>query len=566
MVITEKEIREAAQTLQKYKAGKVKLDERIVEDELFWKRMHWEQLRDEKDNENISVSCWLFNTIINKHADAMDNIPEAVFLPREESDEETAKMLSSVMPVILEQNIFEDIYSNAWWYKLKHGCCAYGVFWNGQADEGRGNVEIKVLDLLNMFWQPGITNIQDSRNLFICNLMDVDVLKESYPKIDIKGTGGADIKQYVYDDSIDTSDKALVVDWYYKKNGKLHYCKFCEEKVLFASENEKGYENGWYEDGMYPVVFDTMYPEAGTPVGFGVVSVTKAPQTYIDKLDGNIAEYLDDILNPRFFAKRSAGINKEEFLDKKNRLIEVEGDIDEERLRQVSVPALPGNVMDFRRAKIDELKETSGNNDFSQGNTARGVTSGSAIATLQEAGNKLSRDMINASHRAFAKVAALIVERCRQFFDIERVYRITEPNNKYNYMRFSNKVLKPQGAGNVNGEKLMRKVIFDIRVHAQKKSPFSTISQNETAMNLLNAGVFNPQRAQEALQAVKLMTFEGKDEVLEYIWQGMTLQNQLKQMESQFIQAQQIIAKLKKRTPTDAITGGQRVGVDRNLV
>ena len=44
-----------------------------------------------------SSSAWLFNAILNKHADAMDNYPEPVVLPRERSDEESAKVLSSCL-------------------------------------------------------------------------------------------------------------------------------------------------------------------------------------------------------------------------------------------------------------------------------------------------------------------------------------------------------------------------------------------------------------------------------------------------------------------------------------
>ena len=48
--------------------------------------------------------------------------------------------------------------------------------------------------------------------------------------------------------------KCVVVDWYYKKYGIdgapiLHYCKFAGDTVLFSTENEGEYPNGWYEHG-----------------------------------------------------------------------------------------------------------------------------------------------------------------------------------------------------------------------------------------------------------------------------------------------------------------------------
>lgn len=550
-IITVKEIREAAQTMRRYKDGKANLEKRIVEDELFWKRQHWAQMRKGDDN---STSGWLFNTIINKHADAMDNYPEAVMLPREKSDEETAQKLSGILPVILEQNGFRKTYSDAWWYKLKHGCVAYGVFWNGHAEEGKGCAEIKKLDLLNIFWEPGATDIQQSRNLFICDLVSVDVLKEMYGKIDVKGGESGELTKYVFDENIDTSDKALVVDWYYKKGGKLHYCKFCEENILFASENEKGYENGWYEDGNYPVVFDVLYPEEGTPIGFGVIAVTREPQMYIDKLDTSILKNTYLASNPRYFAKRDIGINKDEFLDVKNLIVEVEGNIDEEKLQQIKVPELPPAIFNYRDAKINEIKETSGNTDFAQGNTAKGVTSGAAIATLQEQGNKLSRDMIDMSHEVFKQVVYMLIERIRQFYSIKRIYRITQPNNVNEYVELDNSALKLQPSGKIGEQALFRKPVFDIAVHAQRKNPFSTLSQNETAMNLLNAGVFNPQRAQEALIMLKLMTFEGKEEVVEYVQQGMTLQRQLEEMQRTVEQLASENAMLKGSMPNNLVS------------
>ena len=112
------------------------------------------------------TSAWLFNCIANKHADAMDNYPEPAILPREESDKQEAEALTSILPLILEQNEFEETYSDAWWYKLKSGTAVYGIFWNPKKLNGLGDIEIKPIDLLNLFWEPGIKNIQDSRNLF----------------------------------------------------------------------------------------------------------------------------------------------------------------------------------------------------------------------------------------------------------------------------------------------------------------------------------------------------------------------------------------------------------------
>ena len=143
-VIGEKQIKEAYQTLLKYKEGKANLERRIIDNEQWYKLRHWECMRD-KSNEVQPTSAWLFNCIANKHADAMDNFPAPNILPREEGDKAEAEMLTSIIPVVLDQNEFEKTYSDVQNYKLKSGTGVYGVFWdkskmNGLGEIGRAHV------------------------------------------------------------------------------------------------------------------------------------------------------------------------------------------------------------------------------------------------------------------------------------------------------------------------------------------------------------------------------------------------------------------------------------------
>lgn len=554
-VIGKQEIQEAYQVLQEYKKGKATLEQTIVDNEKFWKGRHWDAAS-RKDGNSTSkpVSQWLFNCIINKHADAMDSYPEAICLPREAGDEKSAETLTNIIPAVMEYNRFKKVYSDNWWYKLKHGFCVYGVFWDNSANDNKGDVVIKSVDALNLFWEPGITDIQKSKHLFILDLVDIDNLKEKYPKIEFKGGESDDLKQYVFDDDVDTTNKALVVDWYYKKGGKLHYCKFCEENVLFATENEKGFDNGWYDDGKYPVVIDRLFPEAGTIYGFGFIAVEKDPQLFIDKLDENIMNHSHIASKPRYFASQSAAVNEEEFLDLSKSIVHVDGNIDDNRLKPIQVYNIPGYMMNFRQAKIDELKETSSNRDFSQGGTAGGVTSGAAIAVLQEAGNKTSRDMINTSYMSVEEIVYMMIDRFRQFYTSTHTFRILGEQGQSEFVEFNNSGLVPQSIGVApavgGGEvELFRKPVFDIKVMAQKQNPFSTLAQNETIMNLYSAGLFAPENAQVASIVVEMMTFEGKEKVLSYIQEGATLQNQLAQAQQQNQQLMQQLAMLQGGMP-----------------
>ena len=546
-VINKKAVEKAAETLKKYKDGKKKFEDRIVEEEQWWKLRHWDVINNGESNTDRPqpTSAWLFNGIAAKHADIMDNYPEPNVLPRERGDEKSAKILSSILPVIYERNNYEETYSDAAWYKLKHGVVAKGVFWNTELEEGLGDIDTQFIDMLNIFWEAGITNIQASRDLFIVSLKDNDLLEKEYPQLKGKNGGKViDVKQYVYDDTVDTTNKSVVVDWYYKKRntaGKtvLHFCKFVGNEVLFASENMPEYaENGFYNHGLYPVEFDVLFPEEGTPVGFGYIAIMKSPQMYIDKLQQVILENTIKATKPRFFAKKNLGINLKEFKDDSKDIVFVEGDIDEERLRQIDIQQVSGSALNILQMKIDELKETSFNRDVSQGSASSGVTSGAALAVLQEAGNKQSRDVISSSYRSYTRECYLAIELMRQFYDETRSFRITGETGKYEFVDFNNSMMQgepipPAYAGQElepDYVELFRKPVYDIVVKPQKRSPYSKLAQNELAKEMYGMGFFNPQLAEQSMTALELMDFDGIEAVKEKVQQGQTLTNMVNQM------------------------------------
>ena len=525
MAIELKDIREAAATLQRYKSAKAPLENKIIENEQWFKLRHWQHYKRE-DGGKLPSSGWLFNSILNKHADAMDNYPEPAILPCEESDSETAAVLSRIVPAILEKNNYEQVYSDAWWYKLKHGTGVKGIFWDAQADD----ICVQRIDLLNLFWEPGVTDIQLSRHVFNVELADRDVLAAAYEGADFsKAAADIDISKYIYDESVDTAQKCAVVDWYYKKRNAagrqvLHYCKFCGENILYASENDSRYaESGYYNHGQYPFVFDVLYAVEGTPIGFGFIDVMKDAQETVDELDSNIQFNARLLAKPRYLTKAGSGVNVAELADYTKDFVEVTGD-PTTAVFQLPVQQLDAGIMDFRERKIMEMKEISGNRDFNQGGAVSGVTAASAISMLQEAGNKLSRDSIKASYRAFANECRLVIELIRQFYEESRIFRITEPNGSLRFLHFDNSAMRARPTAPLMGVELgVREPAFDIKISAQKQSPFNQISHNQFVMEMFEKGLFNPVLAAQASSAVALMNFEGKDKMLRGILAGSAL-------------------------------------------
>ena len=552
------EVARAEQILQKYKVGKAALDQRLVDNELWFRMGHWKNYQNPMmEGKPQPSSGWLFNSIANKHADAMDNYPAPNVLPRAPDDEQTARVLSSVLPVVLEQADYEQVYSDTWWRKLKQGTGVKGVFWDPEQRGGVGEITVRPMNLLMLYWEPGVDDIQESPNFFSLSLEDTDQLTERWPQLEGHSTSALEVPHYLHDGGLDTNGKSVVVDWYYKKRNAegrrvLHYCKFCNGVVLYASENDPEYAGrGFYDHGQYPFVFDPLFVEEDSPAGFGYIDVMKECQTAIDRMNHAMDENVLLASRQRYVLSDTAGVNEEELADLSRDIVHVVGRLNEDSFRPLQTAGLQGNSLSYRNSRIEELKEISGNRDLTQGGTTGGVTAASAIAALQEAGSKLSRDMLKSAYRAFARQCYLIIELMRQFYDEQRVFRITGQRGESEFVPFSAQGLRAKPMPAVGGVELgSREPVFDIVVSAAKKSTFSRLSQNETAKECYKLGFFDPANADAALAALEMMDFEGVEKVRARVRQNGTLAQQLVQLQGQMARLSAALAQQTGGTQT----------------
>lgn len=539
------QVEQATQILQRYKAGKAALDQRLVDNELWFRMGHWKNYKNPMMEGKPQLSSgWLFNSIANKHADAMDNYPEPIVLPRAADDEQTAQALSSVLPVILEQADYERVYSDTWWRKLKQGTGVKGIFWDPEQRGGVGEIVVRPMNLLMLYWEPGVSDVQESPNFFSLSLEDTESLQRRWPQMAGHSASVLDVPRYIHDGGLDTSTKSVVVDWYYKLpdeagRTRLHYCKFCNGVVLYASQNDPRLaRTGFYDHGKYPFVFDPLFVEEDSPAGFGYIDIMKDCQTAIDKMNHAMDENVLMASRQRYVLSDSAGVNEEELADLSRDIVHVAGRLGEDSFRPLQTAGLQGNSLSYRNSRIEELKEISGNRDMTQGGTSGGVTAASAIAALQEAGSKLSRDMLKSAYRAFAQECYLIIDLMRQFYDETRIFRITGQTGETDFVPFSARALRARPVQSIGGVELgSREPVFDIQVSAAKKSTFSRLSQNETAKECYQLGFFNPSNADAALAALEMMDFEGIEKVRQRVRQNGTLARQLARTQAQLAQA-----------------------------
>ena len=555
--IGEAQVRQAFATLQKYKAGKANLEARVTASENWWRLKSWRQIQKGNPMDDKWASAWLFNVIMGKHADAIAAYPAPAVRPREPDDREEAKRLSSILPVILEQNDFEEVYSDSQWTKLKQGTLVWHVGWDSSKLNGIGDIAVNAVDILSFFWEPGITDIQKSKNVFVTELVDNDILTAKYPELEgkLKSTGNI-MQQYNTDDTVPTDNKSMVVDWYYKKwrGGKsvLHFCKFVGDNVLLATENdgEQKYstqqmpdgsvvqtpvgrpmaETGLYDDGDYPFVVDALFPVEGSIAGYGYIDIGKSAQEQIDRMNQAIIKNAIMAASPRWFRRSDGAVNEEEFADWSKPFVHVDGNLGQDALMQIQVNPLSANYITILQNKIEELKWTTGNTDVNNGATSSGVTAASAIAALQEASGRSSKDSTKSAYRAYARLIRMVIERIRQFYDLPRQFRIVGQRGAEEFVQYSNQGLQMQPLYDKDGQPDgMRKPVFDIEVSAQKASEYTAMAQNELALQFFQLGFFNPQMVDQALATLDMMDFDGKDSIVQKIQENADLAERLAQ-------------------------------------
>lgn len=542
--ITEKSIMQASAILQTYKRGKVNLENRHIANEQWWKLRQWEMInQNAPEDSNKPASGWLFNCIISKHADYDEAYPTFNCLPREEGDKEEAAKLSSILPVVLEQNRFRDTYSDAGWQKLKFGTAIYGVFWDNEKYNGLGDIAIEKIDSLSIYFEPGITDIQKSRNVFRVQAMDNDLIEQIYPETKGKlGHGALSAKTFITDDVVDAGNKSIVVDWYYHTYSGtkkiLQFVRYVDNIVLYATENiPEMAEKGLYDHGMYPFVLDPLFPVERSPFGFGYIDVCKSPQLFIDRLGSAILDSAEFTARPRYFTRDDGSVNEDELMDPSKTLVRCDSNLGTDSLRRIEMDPVSAVNVEIRNNLIEEMKETSGNRDVANGGSVSGVTAASAIAAMQEQSGKTSRDSTQNSYRAYEKIINMCIELIRQFYDVPRQFRIVGQNGMESYVSYSNQNIKPQEQGEAFGTDMgMRLPVFDLEVSSQKANAYTKMSQNELALQFFNLGFFNPQMADMAVMALDMMDFDGKDMLINKISQQGLMYQQLLQTQQMCIQ------------------------------
>ena len=483
--------------------------QRLENCERLYRGDHWYDVPVADKNEPRPVTPVIQSTVENIKAELMDRLPEAVIAPESPGDTEVA----AVIEAIIRQNHDADCYAKEY-RRIIHdllvdGYAVQEVGYDSLLNGGLGGAFIRHVDARSILFDPLATDYQDGRAVFKIGLRTRDWVEQHFPKSvpylteDVLGSPDAPEDGVIRGNRRDT---LLLMDYWWREYDeeldryRVHMAQLAGNTVLSDSRDYK--PEGYFDHGKYPFVLTPLFVRKGSCLGLGIADMFEKQQKYADKLDQIVLKNALMASHNQLRVTEASGYDTEDLRDWSK---EVHRGESLNGVTWFSTPPLPGYIIDYIRAQKESIKQESGANDFSRGTVNGGVTSASAIASLQEMSNKRARMVSRLLHEAFRDAVRMEVEVEREFNFFTRTVTV-EVQGETREATFESAMLVRLAPGNVAVP-----IEFLISVKARQETRYAANTQNELVLKMLSAGMMQPN------QAVELMNFEGKEQLIKQL-------------------------------------------------
>lgn len=474
----------------------------------------------------------LKSTFNNCVADQMDNMPEALMVPETKDLTGVADDLTDIVRFILNENNYEAVHRRRVEDFFCTGTAVTQIAWDRDMDHGRGNVAVLRWPVEAFLWDPAAESIQDARALFKVSWHPMSWYEQHYPdKREAMGSDETIFSDLGVPDSQEGSQpgdesKAMLVEYWYrlydaqKRRYTINVAYLAGGVLLEKAENV-------YQHGMYPFVVDAFTPIEGLPVGDGMVQELAPMMRYINRYASYIDMNLRMASKGRLLVDRAAGLDKEALLDWETDVIE--GDrIDASAIQWLQTTPFTSMVTGQMLQLQNDIKQDSGQNQFTRGETAGGVTAASAISALQEAGGKMTRMRTNALNSGFREIVEQVMWLISQFYDKKRALYVT--GHKDGSEREVD--ASPEHLFGKRDKGTLPPPPYTVQVQVQRRNPLRQQAQNELFMQAYS---MSAQAGQIFPLSVlfELLQVDGKDKILPVLRQTDAITQQMQQLAQQ---------------------------------
>lgn len=457
--------------------------------------------------------------IENIKADLSDEVPEAVIMPDEASDDSliTAKVLTKVIEQELDACDFEGEYMKVAHDFLQDGWGVYECGHDPLLNGGLGGSFIRYVMNKDFMCDPQTPELQDGRACFVLDIKPWDWLSQHYPEQYpyMEGNDGLCGTGAIQQDRIESTTEPnkvkayRVIEAWFKqfdaetRKTAVHFVRVAGHQVL--EDSKIMYPKGYYENGKYPFRVCVLYPQKGSALGLGICDLFKDTQRYADKLNAIMLENALRARTPRLFIQEGL-VDIEDVRDFSREAIEVQGNLDA-AVKWMDTQPLPSYLMNFVQMMQQSIKNEAGSNDQSRGQTAGGVTAASAITALQDMSTKRSRMEARELQRGFKECVRMMVEIMRGKEIVPRDVVITV-NGGPIILPFDSKALYRK-----DRKGRMIPIETAIAIKTNRQTRFSRMAHNELVLQFIN--MF--QQTADPLIMMEALEMDDKEQILDQI-------------------------------------------------
>jgi hypothetical protein len=345
--------------------------------------------------------------------------------------------------------------------------------------------------------------------------------------------------------------RAMMMEYWYrrydakKRRYSINVAYFAGRALLLTKENV-------YAHGKYPFVVDAMTPIEGMPVGEGMIQELVPMMRYINRYIHYLDENIRMSASAKLLIDERAGVSPEDMADMSKRIVTAKnmGDWTPAWLQTSPLTSVAtGQLLHLQ----SDLKQDSGQNQFSRGETAGGVTAFSAIDALQAAGAKITRLRTQTLNQGFQQIVDQVLWLLSEFYTDERTRMITGKDGAARQIDMSaEKLFGERGKG------ALPPPPYTVQVQVQRRNPLRIQAMNDMAIQAYSmaaqSGAYFPLSV-----LFEIIDFDGKDRIMPTLRALEEEQSAIRQMAGENEQLKAAVENLKaiNAETAQSMFGGQ---------
>lgn len=468
-----------------------------------------------------------FNCIV---ADQMDNMPEAQLMPERADLIPVVDDMNDAVRYVFAHNKYEKIHRRRVEDFVAVGTAVTQICWDETMDAGRGNIAIIRWPVEAFLWDPLSENIQDGRACIKVSWHPLSWYAAHYPEVAkyVNAETGAHESVGMTEQQAakygDDEDLAMMMEYWYRRFDASTK-KYTINVAYLAGGALLDHAEDVFEHGMYPFVMDVFACVDGMPVGPGQVDEMAPTMRYINRYMSYIDMNLRMSSKGRLLLRKNSGIDRDALADWSQDVIE--GDrVSPEDVHWLQNQPFTGMVVQQLLQLQSDIKQDSGQNQMTRGETAGGVTAASAISALQEAGGKITRLRTAVLNHGYGEIVEHIMWLMHQFYDKNRRILI------------SGKEVDASAAhlfGKKGGKGAYPAPAYTVQVQVSRRNPLRVQAQNDLFLQAYSmsaqAGTPFPLS-----MLFRLLNVDGKDKILPILDENDRTQQLIQSMQQQIEQ------------------------------